>query len=187
MRQYCCITRSTLVLPHYPYSITAVRGKRGGGDAAAAPPHCRTVQRHLLYGIEDTSLSSVVLVLLCCSFALTFSLRAHGRALIPSPSRRFPSPCLVSAVIFGSGRPPRSLGCAWCGVVSTFVQVERKKREAEAAERLKEEEEEWARVNEKRKADGKEEQTLEDWRKEKKGNLSRAFRPEERVACCLFL
>ena len=35
--------------------------------------------------------------------------------------------------------------------------------------RLKEEEEEWAKANEQRKIDGKEEQTLEDWRKEKKG------------------
>ena len=61
-------------------------------------------------------------------------------------------------------------------------QVERKKREAEAAERLKEEEEEWARVNEKRKAEGKEEQTLEDWRKEKKGDLTWAIRPAERFS-----
>lgn len=48
-------------------------------------------------------------------------------------------------------------------------QVERQKREAEAAKRLKEEEEQWGKVNEQRKAEGKEEQTLEDWRKEKKG------------------
>lgn len=47
--------------------------------------------------------------------------------------------------------------------------MERQKREAEAAERLKLEEAEWGKVNEKRKAEGKEEKTLEDWRKEKKG------------------
>lgn len=49
------------------------------------------------------------------------------------------------------------------------LQVERKKREAEALKRQKEEEEQWGKANEQRKADGKEEQTLEDWRKEKKG------------------
>lgn len=50
-----------------------------------------------------------------------------------------------------------------------YWQVERKKREEEAAKRLAAEEAEWAKMNEQRKADGKEEQTLEDWRKEKKG------------------
>lgn len=50
-----------------------------------------------------------------------------------------------------------------------MAQVERQKREAEALKRQKEEEEQWAKANEQKKADGKEEQTLEDWRKEKKG------------------
>ena len=48
-------------------------------------------------------------------------------------------------------------------------EVERQKREAEAAKRLKEEEEQWGKGNEKRKAEGKDEQTLEQWRKDKKG------------------
>lgn len=41
--------------------------------------------------------------------------------------------------------------------------------------RREEEEAEWGKVNEQRKIDGKEEQTLEDWRKEKKGERRRGL------------
>lgn len=64
--------------------------------------------------------------------------------------------------------------------------MERQKRAAEAAERLKQEEEEWAKVNEKRKADGKEELTLENWRKEEKGALS-PFRSKNNESRALFV
>lgn len=56
-----------------------------------------------------------------------------------------------------------------CSCLIIDDQLERQKREAEAAKRLKEEEEEWGKSNENRKAEGKEVQTFEDWRKEKKG------------------
>ncbi|CAM9993892.1 unnamed protein product [Scytosiphon promiscuus] len=58
-------------------------------------------------------------------------------------------------------------------------EVERQKREAEALKRQKEEEEQWAKVNEQRKADGKEEQTLEDWKKEKKEAEEKAKKERE--------
>ncbi|CBJ32816.1 conserved unknown protein [Ectocarpus siliculosus] len=58
-------------------------------------------------------------------------------------------------------------------------EVERKKREAEALKRQKEEEEQWGKANEQRKADGKEEQTLEDWRKEKKEAEEKAKKERE--------
>lgn len=58
-------------------------------------------------------------------------------------------------------------------------ELERQKRAAEAAERLKQEEEEWAKVNEKRKADGKEELTLENWRKEEKEAEEKAKKERE--------
>lgn len=54
-------------------------------------------------------------------------------------------------------------------------QVERQKREAEALKRLKEEKAELGKINEQRKADKKEELTLEDWRKEKKGMVNVSF------------
>ncbi|CAM9832623.1 unnamed protein product, partial [Pylaiella littoralis] len=47
-------------------------------------------------------------------------------------------------------------------------EVERQKREADALKRLEEEKAQWGESNKQRKIDGKEEQTLEDWRKENK-------------------
>eukprot|EP00752_Nemacystus_decipiens_P005276 g4785.t1 len=58
-------------------------------------------------------------------------------------------------------------------------EAERQKREAEKLKRLKEEEEEWGKANEQRKIDGKEEQTLEDWRKEKKEAEDKAKKERE--------
>lgn len=60
--------------------------------------------------------------------------------------------------------------------MSRPLKVERQKREAEAAKLQKQEEMEWRRVNLLRKAKGKEEQSLEDWRKEKKSEcIQRLF------------
>ncbi|CAN0106856.1 unnamed protein product, partial [Sphacelaria rigidula] len=58
-------------------------------------------------------------------------------------------------------------------------ELERQKREAEAAKRLKEEEEQWGKSNEKRKAEGKEEQTLEQWQKDKKEAEEKAKKERE--------
>lgn len=67
-------------------------------------------------------------------------------------------------------------------MMSRPLEVERQKREAEAAKRQKQEEMEWRRVNLLRKAEGKEEQSLEDWRKEKKSECAqRLFRYNIRV------